>query len=299
MMSKEELIKKWLDNNLNNEELKAFEALDDYNELIKISKYTKGFKAPEFNSEEVYNSILQTTQEQQTNNTPNWLYKAISIAAMFLISFGVYLYTKNSTTSYNTNFAEKKEIVLPDNSIVKLNAKSTLTLNTDHWDEKRHVTLDGEAFFKVEKGSSFNVITSSGTVTVLGTQFNVKQRDNYFEVVCYEGSVNVNYKNEHTILKLGDSFLVTDTLVSNPKISNTQPLWLNNISQFKSIAFKNVIAEFERQYNVTVITKQINTNELFTGKFTHKNIDIALQSITQPLQITYTKTNKTITLSRE
>ena len=44
------------------------------------------------------------------------------------------------------------------------------------WKNERSVNLDGEGFFKVAKGSKFDVETSAGTVSVVGTQFNVKNR---------------------------------------------------------------------------------------------------------------------------
>jgi Fe2+-dicitrate sensor, membrane component len=65
---------------------------------------------------------------------------------------------------------------------VNLNSSSQLSYSKNKWDSKREVTLNGEAFFKVSKGSTFDVITLNGKVSVLGTQFNVKQRENYFEV---------------------------------------------------------------------------------------------------------------------
>ena len=47
-MNKDELIKKWLDNNLNSQEQKAFEQLPDYKEIIRLSNAMTSFKAPEF-----------------------------------------------------------------------------------------------------------------------------------------------------------------------------------------------------------------------------------------------------------
>ncbi|TYP96254.1 FecR family protein [Tenacibaculum adriaticum] len=297
-MNKEELIKKWLDNNLNPEEQKAFEALEDYNDLIKLSNYSKGFKAPEFNSDEALQTVLEVTNSKKQPKQ-NWLYKAMQVAAVLVIGLGTYFYSINRNTNYITSFAEKTEISLPDNSIVNLNAQSKLSFKKHKWNTKRNLKLEGEAFFKVEKGSTFNVITSSGTVTVLGTQFNVKQRNNYFEVICYEGSVQVAYKNKYTKLKPGQSFLVINNTITNTSTANKQPLWLDNTSEFKSIPFKEVIAEFERQFNVNINTENVDINQLFTGKFSHNNINIAIQSITQPLQLKYEQTNKTITLKRE
>ncbi|PJB20329.1 MAG: anti-sigma factor, partial [Flavobacteriaceae bacterium CG_4_9_14_3_um_filter_33_16] len=77
------------------------------------------------------------------------------------------------------------------------------------------------------------------------------------------------------------------------------PSWLQNESQFKSMPYKEVLAEFERQYNIVIISENIDKNQLFTGSFTHNNMDLALKSMTLPLHITYSKNNHTIILKRD
>ena len=61
----------------------------------------------------------------------------------------------------------------------------------------------------------------------------------------------------------------------------------------------DVIAEFENQYNQTVVTKDIDLSRLFTGSFTHNNLDLALKSVTIPLNLGYSKSGKSILLKRE
>ena len=238
---------------------------------------------------------IETKKQSKTN----WLQPVLKIASILVLCFGAYYYTTTLDTTFTTDFSEKISVELPDHSKVDLNALSSITFNKSDWKNNRNVSLKGEAFFDVEKGSSFNVNTPNGIVTVLGTEFNVKQRDNFFEVTCYEGLVQVTYKNNKSKIKPGESFLVLNDLVINNQTVYSQPQWLTNTSAFKSLPLKEVIAELERQYNVKVETKNINTDLLFTGRFTHNNLDTALKSITQPLQLTYTKTNQTIILERE
>lgn len=297
-MEKEYLIKKWLDNSLTPEELEAFKALEDYEALTKLSNYTKGFKAPEYNEDEALKTVLHKIETKKQSNT-NWLQPILKIAAILVLCFGAYYYTTTLDTTFTTDFSEKITVDLPDNSKVNLNALSSITFNKSDWKNNRNISLKGEAFFDVEKGSTFNVNTTTGTVTVLGTEFNVKQRNNFFEVTCYEGLVQVTYKNKITKIKPGESFLVLNDLVINNKTDYSKPQWLSNTSAFKSLPLKEVIAELERQYNVKVEAKNINTDLLFTGRFTHNNLDLALKSITQPLQLTYKKYNQTIILKRE
>ena len=222
------------------------------------------------------------------------------VAAILTVCFSLYYYTTTLDTTITTDVAQKTIIELPDASSVSLNAQSLLAFNKNHWKKERDVELEGEAFFKVAKGSTFNVITKSGTVTVYGTQFNVKQRDNYFEVICYEGLVGVTHNSIEKKLKPGDSFLIIDgKTIAKEKENRSTPSWLNNESTFKSLPYKTIITEFERQYGVDFTLINIDSTQLFTGSFTHDNLEVALKSITLPLHLTYSKNNNTIILRGE
>jgi len=289
-MNREELIKKWLDNDLSSEELKAFNALDDAQELNKLSNSMQAFKAPEYDTSEIFTSIKQTIASSQTKPSINWTKQLLRIAAIFVIGFSLYYYTTTLDTNISTTIAEKTSIELPDASLVTINALTDISFNTKQWQSKRKVKLNGEAYFKVAKGAKFDVETPSGIVSVLGTQFNVKYRDNLFEVVCYEGSVNVNFNATNTILKPGDSFLLLDGKIIATEKENTQnPSWINNQSYFKSMPLSYVLNEFERQYNITIESQQIDTKQVYTGSFVHDNMELALKSITLPLNIKFSK----------
>ena len=112
--------------------------------------------------------------------------------------------------------------------------------------------------------------------------------------------MGVTYNSQETKLKPGDSFLIIDgKQIAKEKEKRTIPSWLNNESTFKSLPYKEVIAEFERQYNVNCTLRNIDSNQLFTGSFAHNNIEVALKAITLPLHVIYSKTNRTIILKRE
>jgi ferric-dicitrate binding protein FerR (iron transport regulator) len=298
MMNKETLLLKWLNNDLNDQELEAFKKLEDYDDLIQLNDGLQAFKAKDYNTSDELERILQTIKSNKKQSI-NWLKPFIRIASILIICLGLYYSSTFIDTKITTDFAQKTTIELPDTSSVLLNAKSFLVYNKSHWKKERELTLEGEAFFKVTKGSSFQVHTKSGTITVYGTQFNVKQRDNYFEVICYEGLVGVTFNAHETKLKPGDSFLIIDGKeLSKEKEYDTAPSWINNESSFKSIPYKEVVAEFERQYNVKLQLQNVDEKQLFTGSFTHTNLDLALKSISLPLNATYTKINHTIILKR-
>jgi len=298
-MNKETLISKWLNNDLNDQEFEAFKRLEDYDDLVKLNNSMQAFKADDYDTSRELESVLKTIKTSKKQSI-HWVKPFMRAAAILTICFSLYYYTTTIDTTITTEFAQKTTIELPDASSVSLNAKSLLAFNKNSWKNEREVTLEGEAFFKVAKGSSFHVLTKSGIVTVYGTQFNVKQRDNYFEVICYEGLVGVTYNSQEIKLKPGDSFLIIDgKQIAKEKEKRTTPSWLNNESMFKSLPYKEVIAEFERQYQVDITLVNIDTNQLFTGSFAHNNLEVALKAITLPLHVTYSKTNRTIILKRE
>jgi ferric-dicitrate binding protein FerR (iron transport regulator) len=298
-MTHEELIKKWLDNELSQSEFEAFKQLEDYEDLVKLDQSIQRFKAPEYNSAAELESTLKQVESRKIKKI-NWLKPMMRIAAVLVIALGLYFYISGLETTYQTGIAEQIETTLPDDSQFTLNAASSLSFNKRSWNTNRLVNLEGEAFFKVAKGSKFDVVTSAGTVSVLGTEFNVKQRANYFEVYCFEGSVGVETPNDSYVLKPGESFRVVDGNVE--KLSDALaklPSWLSNESSFENVPVHLVFEELERQYKIKVNCSDVEKSVLFNGTFTHTNLELALKSITIPLNLTYKINNNVITILRE
>ncbi len=290
-MDKEYLIKKWLADELTDIEWKAFKKLDDYDTHIKILEGAKRFKADDsVNTDNLDAFYKKYSNRDIADTTIKWYKPLLKIAAMAVLLAGIasfFFFNTNRDILINTTIGEKTTIMLPDDSSVTINSKSEVVYSNDNWDSKREIFLEGEGFFKVAKGATFDVIAQEGSVQVLGTEFNVKSRDDYFEVQCFEGLVLVKYKQHTEKLSKGRIFRAVDGMVILEEQEGINPGWIHNISSFKSVPFYQVIDEFERQYNVTFFTDNIETKRVFTGGFTHRNIDNALKSITLPLDLKY------------
>lgn len=298
-MEKEILVKKWLANELSEEELKAFQQLDDYDSYMKLSKNAQFFKAPAYDTLEAYNK-LQTiiAHKRKSKKLLNWLKPVAQTAAVLIIGFFAYtVFFSNNITAVHSLAGQKVMTVLPDASEVHLNSLSQLNFTEKTWKKERKVNLEGEAFFKVAKGSQFEVHTASGIIRVLGTQFNVKNRTNYFEVTCYEGHVSVAYQRENTSLLAGKTLRIINGVADSAMTELRYPTWIDSVSSFNSVPFSEVIAEFERQYNAK-ISGDIDTNVLFTGTFVHGDRNLALRSITIPFNLEYTIENNMIILKK-
>lgn len=288
-MSKEDLLEKWLKEELTPAEKKEFLQEDDYALNQSILDNAKHFKASHFSEINTFKEFETTYQkEKQVAQKLNWLKPMLRIASVFVIAFGIYFsFFSNNATQVQTLLSEKITVELPDHSKVTLNAASQIEYNKGDWDEKRSLFLEGEAYFNVAKGEVFDVVTSQGTVTVVGTSFNVKQRDTYFEVQCFEGIVNVASGKRTKQLLAGDVFQVLDDSFIEEKTKFSEPSWIQNRSYFKAIPLQEVIAEMERQFNISILLENVDTTRKFTGGFTHKSIEKALISVTQPMHLTF------------
>jgi ferric-dicitrate binding protein FerR (iron transport regulator) len=286
----ENYLAKWLNNTLTEEELVKFKETKEYASYLKLREATNNLAAPDFDMAKAWEDLNKhktTSKSKVIKLNPYKKYWGIA-AAIALIFVASFMYYGSLNEEISTQYAERAEIVLPDASEVQLNADSQISYSKKNWAKKRDIALDGEAFFKVAKGKRFTVTTENGTVTVLGTQFNVENRKGYFEVACYEGLVSVVYNEEEIKLPAGNSLVVINGELQALAIPNTkEPSWIRNESSFKSIPLKFVLDEFQRQFNIEVATENIDANQLFTGSFSNTDKELALQSISTPSQIKF------------
>lgn len=288
----ENYLAKWLNNELSEKELAEFKNSAEYASYQRLKEVSSTLEAPKFDADKVWKSLKEKrgTSEPKVIKLRPFTKLMRVAAAIAVIAIASIFYFNSLEETISTQYAERAEVVLPDASEIVLNADSEVSYNKKKWDKKRNVSLKGEAFFKVAKGKRFTVTTDGGTVAVLGTQFNVENRKGLFEVTCYEGLVSVTYNNKEIKVPAGSSFLAINGKVK-PTVAptSTMPYWMNDESNFKSIPLSYVLDEFERQYNVTVEVRDIDTNQLFTGTFSNTNIDLALESISVPANIKFKK----------
>lgn len=285
----EELLHKYLNNEISEEELKTLRASETGREFLKIAETTAKLNTPPFEKEKTWEKLSQKTVSKPKVITLFNYKSLLKYAAMLVLIFTGYLYVTSLDASVTSGLVEKRTTVLPDKSEVVLNAESKIIFNKKSWDKKRTLSLQGEAFFKVAKGKKFDVETNQGIVSVLGTEFNVLSRNNRFIVTCYEGLVEISFKNEKLQLPAGNKVIIENgEIITQNQIAVNKPSWMNNESTFQDSELILVINELKRQYAIEINLENVNTKQHFTGTFTHTNLEDALKTITLPLQLTYT-----------
>ncbi|MEP2937380.1 MAG: FecR domain-containing protein [Gilvibacter sp.] len=286
-MERDLLLEKYLNGSLSPEEKTIFEARPDYDFNKMLLEDAQAFKASEFSQPTDFESLQAKLPSKpiERSSLGRPLLRYAAVISIAVASYFLFFY--NQLTTFSTQLAQQTTVQLPDASTVTLNALSSIAFDQDSWDKNRSIDLVGEAYFKVAKGATFDVVTDLGTVQVLGTQFSVKQREGYFEVLCYEGKVSVLGLPTSAELLPGEAIRLLDGQIEEFSFNQPSPSWIDKRSSFNNVPLTQVLAEFERQYDVRFIINTIDTETLFHGVFVHDSLENALKQITLPLSLTY------------
>ena len=208
---------------------------------------------------------------------------------------------KEVRLEYNTLIIPSKHtymVVLPDGSEVTVNANSKLIYPTNFAGNTREVFLEGEAYFKVEKGNKPFIVNNSGIkINVYGTEFNVNTIDeNTIETVLVSGSLGVSNKiNEHiTKIKPNQKSLFNIKDNSNT-VSNVDPKdylsWMSDYFMFNGEKLVDVIYDFEKWYGVDMkfLSKEYK-DIIITGSFSKETaLDQILLTIGKTVKLSFIK----------
>ncbi len=299
-MENDELLHKWVNGTLTAEELEVFKQRPEYESLTTLRQQSDDMAPPPFDGDRVLRSILQQKKEsipdkrRRKRILPVWTRYAA--AAVILLLAGWFFWPSNGNlTKLQLAKAERIDAYLPDQSAFVLNAESTLEYDEQNWASDRRLWLKGEAFFEVKKGSTFEVITPTGTVKVLGTRFNVRARKPVLEVACQSGKVAIYQPDGSLVgqLEAGDVMRISkDKPVERWASSEGSASgWVNGVSKFRKVPLKVILAELERQFDIQIHSRNIDVEEIVTGNFQHEDLELALKTALG-MEMTYTIKNE-------
>ncbi len=292
-MDQEDIIKEWIAGRLSNEELdKMIKERAELESPKKIISGSKDLGVPYKRSkaeawERLASQIVEKDDSKGLKLKP---YVHISIAASLSLIFLVAYILFALPESVKAPKGEHVSHVLPDGSQVWLNADSKISYRDFKQSDERKVTLKGEAYFDVREGGKFEVTGEYGTVLVLGTSFNVSQREG-LHVSCFKGSVQVTTKKGRQLtLKAGNTTRTKNDVPTTPTRFNAEKeaTWLTGDFYFEGASLEYVLEELERQFNVEVVYEGI-VQRTYTGYFNNRDLDEALQLIFQPMSLPYKK----------
>lgn len=151
--------------------------------------------------------------------------------------------------------AEPATVGLRDGSVVRLAPASRLRVHTT--EHGREVSLTGRGYFAVaaDPEQPFTVNSDAGTVTVLGTRFDITVADGDLRVIVIEGSVRLSARGSQVVVGAGQlAQVLGGNLVPPVDVPDPTALvgWVGNFIAFHDTPLRDVVREIEQRYDVRV-----------------------------------------------
>ena len=269
----------------------------------------------------VYDKVIQDskTKPSRPELRPPFFarYSAVKIAAsvllLFTLTYLIYQYQHQENevpeprqiaySTKTTQRGEKLSFVLPDGSVVKLNAESQLRYASS-FENQRTVYLRGEAYLEVERDTlkPFKVITDQITTEVLGTSFNVKfaPQDSSVQVAVTSGKVGVSagQPQEQYYLEPTELLRYEQGVFSKSHFDEELLIgWKDGIIAFENADLAEISQRLSSWYDVDFeIEGQAGVPRKFSGKFKNRNLRHVLEGIGYSSNFTFTIQKNKVTI---
>lgn len=277
----------------------------DFDQLLAVRQLHPSW-TPEKESR-IWEQVELRRKEQRLPVLYRWMAAAAILGA---IAVAWYWFTPVKPDIYIAKAGERKTIVLPDSTVVKLNSGTTLTVSPQFNKQKREMALEGEAWFQVKHMSDkpFLVHTRDMDITDLGTEFNVRAYgvEGYTTASLVEGSIAVTPKGKgprksYTLmpmqkLSIGsrkhDSIAPRPILVENNVSIDSirsydnkllsETAWKDDLLFIDDKTLEEVAGILARWFGVEIEVKNRSLNDKrFGGHFKATSLDKVLEMLTQ------------------
>jgi len=288
-----DLVNRYLEGKISKEDLDPFlNGLDDPKMLEAYNAALKGNFEKSLRKNK--NFVITSKKEPFIRRIGDyWMQIAATLFLLITFGFSINSYLLNPSdqppSHYTTAFGEQKNIFLPDGTEVNLNVASSLKQEAFDNQDRRKVSLNGEAFFQVAKDEAypFEITTQNVKVLVLGTAFNISSypEDELITIAVTEGTVKVSLEmgefNIDENLTVGQRILIDKNGNTYQVMDYDEPVyWKDQILNFQHTEFTQVINSLERWYGVDLEVKDTTLYELkLNGEFKDKTIDEVISAI--------------------
>lgn len=292
------LLSKWLQKTITDIEMELLIQEYDLESLSEILKMQESLEFELVPAEELWSSIEgKLTKEEPVPDVCKTKPPGSRSLMMALLLLGLvlsallffFLRPASGEVNIETKPAQKVQQIIAENTTADLAPGSSIIYNKETWQDSRSIKLKGQAFFDVSKGDKFTVHTSIGDIEVLGTEFEIWERDDILKVSCYEGKVRVvNIQGHSKAINAGERVIIRNGRLGNiEKHSAVRAGFLDGRVSYDKIEFALLAKEIERFYNVTVDTKGVENTESFSGILISDDIEKACLYISETLDLKY------------
>jgi transmembrane sensor len=227
-----------------------------------------------------------------------WLSIAASIVLLSALTF---LGWKLSTNySVKAPLTELSKTILPDGSVVFINAGSRITYTKGYGRVHRNLRLKGEAYFEIRKDKvPFIIKAGEASVRVTGTKFNVRSYSDQAEikVTVTEGKVKLyesSLPGKEVTLIGGESgtFDKSSNTLKKQVTKNLNDLaWKTRIMEFQNTPLKEVADILANTFHASLQVDAAIQNCVLTVRFENQDLDSVLSVLQSTLEVTITRKN--------
>lgn len=197
------------------------------------------------------------------------------------------------------------QLVLPDGTVVILNAASSLTYPASFHGNERVVQLDGEAYFEVAKNKAmpFRVKSGGQVVEVLGTHFNINayKDESSIKTTLLEGSVKVSSGTNYTLIVPGQQAAALNNgsgaILKYTVDVDKETAWKNGLFSFQNDDLHAIMRQVARWYDVRVVYAGNLPREKFTGEISMNSNLSDVFKILELNDVHFEVEGKTVTVS--
>lgn len=203
---------------------------------------------------------------------------------------------------------QKLTIKLPDGSVVKLNAGSSIRYPQEFAGHERNVSLQGEAFFDVvENPDKPFVISTDGLETkVLGTSFNVRsyQDEAEIKVAVVTGKVKISGPDGNSSVLLPSEMGIFErekaSIIKDHYDFRKEIGWTDGVLYFDKDDLKTVMKKLEMWYGVNFdVEKSFRFKGLYSGEFrNNESLEVVLEGISFTSGFDYIIDGNTVVITK-
>lgn len=241
----------------------------------------------------IFDQINQAEQDQVNSQSANiysltrrkWIWAAAAVALILFTSIFLLRQTSQvEPTLIADAGASITPVELQDGSTVTLRPNSQLYQN-ETADEQLSYSLSGEALFEVthNPGREFLVETTEGRVRVLGTTFNLSERNSETSVYLIEGLIAFETAdlNQSVTLSAGEAATIRDLQLSDPfRFEETLVTsWTQSRLTFSERSAGSIADELEFHFVIEIEMDEITRSEILGGSITLEDREQSLQDL--------------------
>jgi transmembrane sensor len=239
------------------------------------------------------------------------VWKAAAAILAIALSATLWWSSRPERFEFSNGFGQSAAVVLPDRSVVTLNANSSMVFEQGAWwNPARTAQLKGEAFFDVShirrlgRPVVFEVQTDQMNVHVTGTRFNVYNRRGTGKVFLQSGSVFVSVPGASNSRQPLDPGQLATAKGRTGKIEITGAeqavvtAWMEQKLVFNQTPLIEVLHLMQDQFGLSfVLESQYAARKTFTGELPADDAGILIKAMEASFDLSIRRENNTLIIT--